>query len=511
LAQPPSEVDNVKNLKNIPINPCIVFCTTCKGRLPHIQLTLPANLSGNADYANAKFVVLDYNSPDNLADYIRQNYQAELNSGRLLFYQYREAVQFRMAHAKNMSHRLGILNGADILVNMDADNYTGTGFAAYIAEQFTQAKEDIFLWAKMVKSGDGRMPRGISGRIVASRHAFLNVGGYDEKYETHSPDDKDFNARLRRLGYVGLEIDAGYLKAIPHNDKMRYREYPHAATTVAEEDFRIDRGTTVVNYGNIGCGTVWKNFQSEPQYLDRLPTRIFGIGMHKTGTTSLHAALSVLGFKSWHWDSAHSAKAIWREMNSTGRSSTLEKYYALTDLPIPILYRKLDAAYPGSKFILTTRNEKKWLESVRKHWDRAYNRFRDAWDTDPFTHQIHEVIYKQREFEPTLFLERFRRHNSDVLEYFKDRPNDLLVMNIDKNPGWEELAGFLKMSPPQGAYPVRYKTDKKQGQTALHHHHHHRIWNKLLKWIIKLILKIIGWLTQILTWCETRLKQLNTG
>ena len=40
-----------------------------------------------------------------------------------------------MAHAKNMAHRLGIIEGADILCNLDADNFTGPGFASYIAEQ----------------------------------------------------------------------------------------------------------------------------------------------------------------------------------------------------------------------------------------------------------------------------------------------------------------------------------------------------------------------------------------
>jgi len=65
-----------------------------------------------------------------------------------------------------------------------------------------------------------------------------------------------------------------------------------------------------------------------------MPTRIFGIGMHKTGTTSLDAAFCILGFKSAHWPSANWAKTVWREMTREGKSVTLEKHYAAFQAPI---------------------------------------------------------------------------------------------------------------------------------------------------------------------------------
>jgi len=210
---------------------------------------------------------------------------------------------------------------------------------------------------------------------------------------------------------------------------------------------------TVVNFGKIGCGTVYRNFESKPTELARLPTRIFGIGMHKTATTSLALALETLGFDTGHWKTAHWAKAIWREMNNLGRSSTLENDYALCDLPIPLLYRKLDAAYPGSKFILTVRDDEAWLNSVEAHWDTERNPYRSGWDNDPFTNHIHDVMYRQREFDRTVWLNRYQHHNRDVLAYFKDRPNDLLVMNISAGSGWDDLCGFLNKPIPAVPYP----------------------------------------------------------
>jgi hypothetical protein len=433
--------------------PRVGFCVTCKGRTQHLEQTLPANLRDNA---KARITLVNYNSPDHFDDFIRANHAADIESGRLSVYRFTEPGPFRMAHAKNLAHRLAIMDGADVLVNMDADNYAGRGFDQYVSTQLSEDK--VFLWANMRKGDlEYTKRRGISGRIVVTKHAFFAVGGYDEVFAEWGPDDKDFNVRLRRLGFEPREIDLQYLNAVSHNDKMRFREYPHLRTTSTAEDFDLPGRThiRIANAGNFGCGVVYKNFGREPIELLPLPTRIFGVGMQKTATNSLNKALIELGYDSAHWKSAHWAKAIWEEMQCYGRSITLERSYALTDLPIPVLFRELDAAYPGSKFILTVRNEDEWIESVRKHWSDQ-NPFRAQWDTDPFTHRIHTAIYGRRKFDEQVMCERYHRHNAEVKEYFKDRPRDLLVMNMSAGDGWYALCGFLRRPLPTTPYPKEF-------------------------------------------------------
>jgi hypothetical protein len=440
--------------------PRIAFCTTVKGRAQHLKLTLPKNLADNAAYENLVFVVLNYNSQDDLLQYLAAEHSAAIESGRLVVYSFFEAEKFCMAHAKNMAHRCGILEGAEILVNVDADNYTGLGFADYVAEKFEQ--ENIFLWARMVKDGPDRLPRGISGRIAITAKAFLLAGGYDEKYETWGPDDKDFNLRLRNLGFERVEIDRCYLASVPHNEKMRFKEYPHIYSNPDYDTaFEIDCSTeiTIANFGRFGCGVVirfeieWKRIELGP-----LPTRIFGIGMHKTATTSLHFAFQALGYDSAHWLSTQWVRQIWREMNWFGRSKTLEGHHALCDLPIPLLFRLLDGAYPGSKFVLTIRREDLWLKSVADHWNPATNPFRAGWDSDAFSHRMHELVYGRRDFDAPTMLARYRKHNADVLAYFKNRPQDLCVMQMDEGAGWPELCGFLGRPIPATPYPRKFKT-----------------------------------------------------
>jgi Sulfotransferase domain len=191
--------------------------------------------------------------------------------------------------------------------------------------------------------------------------------------------------------------------------------------------------------------------------------RVFGIGMHKTATTSLAEALGVLGYNTWHWGSAEEAQRIWQEMNANGRSTFVERYDALCDLPITLLYEKLDGAYPNSKFILTIRDENAWVKSAKKHWQR----FWDTWESSPFSHEIHQAVYGQIEFDEGIFRERYRRHNEEVMAYFRNRPADLLVMHMDEGAGYGELCRFLKKPIPATSYPNAFVTKLWQPGEAL--------------------------------------------
>ena len=432
----------------------IAFCTTCRGRVQHLKETLPKNILDNADYENAVFVVVGYGDGEGLEEFMRSpEIMKHIQSGRVVYYNFPEPKKFEMGRAKNIAHRCGMLEGASILVNLDADNFTTPGFAQYIVDQYEE-DPNCFLWARMIK---GVLPRGINGRIVCTRHQFLNAGGYDEKFDSWGHDDKDYNLRLRRLGYNGRQIHPRFLDAVRHCDKMRFKEYPHRLVESYDEptEWLMESDVTIANYGRIGCGTVYRNFSTEAIELNPLPTRIFGIGMHKTATTSLHLAMKLLNFDSAHWISAHWAKAIWLEMNQWGKSNTLEKSYHLCDLPIPMLFRELDKGYPGSKFILTTLDDEVWVEAARIHWSPK-NRFRAAWDSDPFSHQVHQALYGIRHFDRDVFLARYRKHNAEVREYFKDRPEDLLEMPMslgDSNAHWTALCSFVDRPIPSVSYP----------------------------------------------------------
>ena len=457
------------------LSPRIVFVTTCKGRIEHVKKTLLQNMTDNIGYANCKFVLMDYNSGDGLQEYIKSVCVLPTENGYLTVYSFPTADRFHASHAKNLAMRCAMLEGADILVTQDADNYTGPGFAQFIADRFLEAGPwagTPAIWPGMflcpnfphIKSlphgpESGRPDRGYAGRLAIRAKDFIKMGGYDEGFDTWHGEDVDMIARLDRLGYAMRHFENKNLRTIPHGADVRFKEYPHAKQYENDREWKViaDRTTTVVNNGQFGCGTVYKNFDfTNPIMFKPLPTRIFGIGMHKTGTTALHHAFEILGFDSLHWGTGE-APRIWQEMQANGRSNLLEQWYAFSDLPFPLLYEKLDKAYPNSKFILTVRNEEDWIKSVEGLWDAKSNPTRWVWDKYPFTNRIHRELYGQTHFDREVFLERYRRHNAEVVAYFGSRIDDLTIMH-DRNTGWHTLCRFLGVPVPDVPYPVSNKT-----------------------------------------------------
>jgi hypothetical protein len=439
----------------------IVFCTTCKGRTFHLKETLPKNLRDNP---NSKFLVLNYSSNDGLLEYVTSTHREDLDSGRLVVYTFLTDLTFNVAHAKNMAARLGIREGADVLVTLDADNFAGPNFERYIREKIKEPGTFLCPDFERIQAmpwgpNSERPLRGFAGRLAVRAQDFIKAGGYNEVYNTWRGEDIDFNARMGRMGYTPRFIDNCYLKTIPHNAEVRFKEYPWAQRYEAPGAWKIKgkNTDTVVNYGKFGLGIVYKNEDTTPIVLKPVPTRVFGIGMQKTATNSLHKAFQTLGLDSLHWGSGE-APLIWGEVNSSGRSKTLEKFYAISDMPIPLLYQKLDKAYPGSKFILTIRNEEAWIKSVERLWDYKYNPTRWEWDVWPISNRLHRALYGRTDFDRTTMLNRYRKHNAEVLEYFKDRPQDLLVMDMDTDKGWESLCGFLDVPIPGTSYPREWVT-----------------------------------------------------
>jgi hypothetical protein len=168
--------------------------------------------------------------------------------------------------------------------------------------------------------------------------------------------------------------------------------------------------------------------------------KIICIGMHKTGTTTLGLALIELGYNVLG-ARTDVAELLLNEHTNKVLKIT-EPFDALQDVPWALLYKELDKKYPGSKFILTTRDEKKWLHSVLNH-------FRDTYIP------LHEWIYGVRTAKGNedVYLSRYKQHYTEVYQYFKNREDDLLILSLTDGDGWEKLCNFLDLPVPKKKFP----------------------------------------------------------
>ena len=157
--------------------------------------------------------------------------------------------------------------------------------------------------------------------------------------------------------------------------------------------------------------------------------------MNKTGTSSLHAAFGILGFRSLH--RAGFARASIERAIAENRPllSHIDEYDCYTDAPFYRYYRGLDAQYPGSRFILNTRNTADWVRSRIAH-DRRWNARKRA---------PHEAARTCDRARLTGLKERTEK---EIRHYFSDAPDRFLEMDVCAGDGWETLCGFLGLPVP---------------------------------------------------------------
>jgi hypothetical protein len=177
--------------------------------------------------------------------------------------------------------------------------------------------------------------------------------------------------------------------------------------------------------------------------------KIFGIGLNKTGTISLHEALETLGFRSLHHGGPDVRHAVERAFDEAlPLLQYLDDHDAFSDIEfLSVNYALLDEQYPGSKFVLTTRDLPGWLQSRRRHVERNVARAAAGEYSGTFL-----------TVDLDAWTQQWVTHHSRVSAYFTDRPNDLLVMNIVAGDGYPELCSFLGRPPPGEPFPWRHRS-----------------------------------------------------
>jgi Sulfotransferase domain len=166
--------------------------------------------------------------------------------------------------------------------------------------------------------------------------------------------------------------------------------------------------------------------------------KLFGVGISRTGTTSLAAALNQLGIPTIHWPTSMHA---------------ICKYRGAVDTTVACRYVELDQIFPGSLFIYTERDASTWLESVRGHFRAFGDDLMLPEGHKQFAEEANIRLYGAiRPIDRTL-LESYTRHHESLLSYFKRDPDRLLRMNLAKGDGWGSLCSFLGLPIVDAPFP----------------------------------------------------------
>ena len=184
-------------------------------------------------------------------------------------------------------------------------------------------------------------------------------------------------------------------------------------------------------------------------------TILLNVGLPKTGTRSLCAALNILGIRAQH-DRHFFTNRTPAQIAHAAESSDFE---AFLDWPHPLGsphrtnpdFVRVAALLPNSKLILTTRNRDSWLDSCLLHV--LHSRITGTLDWTDI-----DTCAMKDEWEE--LHDRARR-------WWAHHPGRMLLYDV--SAGWEPLCGFLGHAVPSVPFP-RENTASRRLLEVLHHY-----------------------------------------
>ncbi|KIJ46145.1 hypothetical protein M422DRAFT_250179 [Sphaerobolus stellatus SS14] len=192
------------------------------------------------------------------------------------------------------------------------------------------------------------------------------------------------------------------------------------------------------------------------QRANQPPIRVICLGLGRTGTVSLTAALEILGCgPCYHTSKRMDSRPSDNYFGKSGLGRTLEGgdpeliddilqgYVSVLDQPAANFPETLYRAYPEAKFILTTRNPKKWERSMKLTIQPVIEMFLAEAEPEEW-HKYALVWNKLRtKLQPELLTDDLAnvlvKHNKRVEELIP--ADQLLVYKVED--GWEPLTEFL--------------------------------------------------------------------
>lgn len=217
------------------------FLTSCMNRLDHLKQTYLQNINNNRSISGCKveFVLLNYNSSDNLDEWVNENL---LNLDvEFSYIKTDQPTHFHMSKSKNM---LGNHATGNILCWLDADNFTNSGFVDYIKQTYHNDTN------KVLKVDWSPKTAGSCGRIVCSRSNFIQLGGYDEKMIGWGYEEIDFWKRQQKNGAKIENIPNRFLGKLKHTNSQRFENYKKQDIVSLDKDHPFKQMQVSSNYLN---------------------------------------------------------------------------------------------------------------------------------------------------------------------------------------------------------------------------------------------------------------------
>ncbi|WP_452227711.1 sulfotransferase [Lacinutrix sp. MEBiC02404] len=202
--------------------------------------------------------------------------------------------------------------------------------------------------------------------------------------------------------------------------------------------------------------------------------KVFCIGQNKTGTTTIETVLKGFDYQLGNQVQGELLLDAWYTRDFKSIIKFCKTAEAFQDVPfsLPYTFEHLDVAFPNAKFILTERDSaEQWYQSLTKFHSKLWadgKRIPTAADLKAVTYRELGYVYRFNQYvfntpETDVYNEailkaHYLNYNQTVKNYFKSRPEKLLVINVANAKDYSKLCSFLNQTPKGDNFPWVNKT-----------------------------------------------------
>ncbi|MEM9012928.1 MAG: sulfotransferase [Pseudomonadota bacterium] len=174
--------------------------------------------------------------------------------------------------------------------------------------------------------------------------------------------------------------------------------------------------------------------------------KVFGIGLNKTGTTSLKLALQRLGYR--HMRRTPRLLRLYEKGKLDALFAESAAWESFEDWPWPLIYRDAFARFGNrARYVLTRRRTAEvWVESLKRH----------ALRTNPDKNPRRRIYgYDYPHGYEGAHVAFYERHLAEVRQHFADAGAAHLLLELcwEEGDGWAELCPFLGERAPREPFP----------------------------------------------------------
>ena len=203
----------------------ISYCIPCHNRAHDLKIVMPSLIEAANFSPPVEIMILDYNSPDDLARYMEDLMATvEFVDGSTLSYKkYEGASYFSVAHARNLSVLASV---GKFLIISCADHILDKEYFKAIRELLSGGD---CIWLHPHRRG--------GGILGCDRKEFIAAGGYDERFYLYGKEDKDIMLRLMRRGGKFKRVPLDMVIDIPTPKADKYKNLRPGLSRVRIEKY----------------------------------------------------------------------------------------------------------------------------------------------------------------------------------------------------------------------------------------------------------------------------------